>query len=133
MYEPDRTLDIGAVTLAVDDRGGGDATPLVLVHGFTGGRIDWADVIDDLAADRRVVRHELDHTRTNGELPHVRTGRKLEVEQQLESEHISVEGQARVDVAHDDAEVDVGFTQREASLAGRGPMNFSIWPVSKYS
>ena len=33
----------------------GDATPLVLVHGFTGGRIDWADVIDDLATDRRVV------------------------------------------------------------------------------
>jgi len=55
MYEPDRTLDLGDVTLAVDDRGGGDATPLVLVHGFTGGRIDWADVIDDLAVDRRVV------------------------------------------------------------------------------
>ena len=55
MYEPDRTLDVGAVTLAVDDRGAGEATPLVLVHGFTGGRIDWADVIDDLAVDRRVV------------------------------------------------------------------------------
>ena len=55
MYEPDRTIDTGSVTLAVDDRGGGDATPLVLIHGFTGGRIDWADVIDDLAADRRVV------------------------------------------------------------------------------
>lgn len=55
MYEPDRFLDVGGVTLAVDDRGGGDATPLVLVHGFTGGRIDYADVIDDLAADRRVV------------------------------------------------------------------------------
>ena len=41
--------------MAVDDRGSGDATPLVLVHGFTGGRIDWADVIDDLAVDRRVV------------------------------------------------------------------------------
>jgi pimeloyl-ACP methyl ester carboxylesterase len=55
MYEPDRTIDTGAVTLAVDDRGAGDATPLVLIHGFTGGRIDWADVIDDLALDRRVV------------------------------------------------------------------------------
>ena len=55
MYEPDRTIDTGSVTLAVDDRGSGDATPLVLVHGFTGGRIDWADVIDDLATDRRVV------------------------------------------------------------------------------
>ena len=55
MYEPDRTLPAGSVTLAVDDRGGGQATPLVLIHGFTGGRIDWADVIDDLATDRRVV------------------------------------------------------------------------------
>lgn len=55
VYAPDRTIDIGPVTLAVDDRGSGPATPLVLIHGFTGGRIDFADVIDDLAADRRVV------------------------------------------------------------------------------
>jgi pimeloyl-ACP methyl ester carboxylesterase len=55
VYEPDRTIDIGPVTLAVDDRGAGSATPLVLIHGFTGGRIDFADVIDELAADRRVV------------------------------------------------------------------------------
>lgn len=43
--------------LAVDDRGGpGPGTvPLVLLHGFTGGRVDFADVIDDLARDRRVV------------------------------------------------------------------------------
>ncbi len=54
---PDRTLDLGDVSLAVDDRGdrASDATPLVLVHGFTGGRVDFADVIDDLATDRRVV------------------------------------------------------------------------------
>ncbi|MET0663303.1 MAG: alpha/beta hydrolase [Ilumatobacteraceae bacterium] len=55
MYEPDRTIDICPVTLAVDDRGGGSATPLVLMHGFTGGRIDFEDVIDDLATERRVV------------------------------------------------------------------------------
>ncbi len=55
MYEPDRTIDIGPVTLAVDDRGGGPETPLVLLHGFTGGRIDFEDVIDDLATERRVV------------------------------------------------------------------------------
>jgi pimeloyl-ACP methyl ester carboxylesterase len=60
VYAPDATIEVttdvgGTVTLAVDDRGGGDAVPLVLLHGFTGGRIDWADVIDDLAADRRVV------------------------------------------------------------------------------
>lgn len=58
---PDRTIDTGSVVLAVDDRGpehadGTAATaPLVLIHGFTGGRIDFADVIDALAADRRVV------------------------------------------------------------------------------
>ena len=55
MYEPDTTTDIGSVVLATDDRGNGPAIPLVLVHGFTGGRIDFADVIDDLAEDRRVV------------------------------------------------------------------------------
>ncbi len=55
MYEPDRTIDIGPVTLAVDDRGSGPAIPFVLLHGFTGGRIDFEDVIDDLATDRRVV------------------------------------------------------------------------------
>lgn len=55
MFDPDTTIDLGDVTLAVDDRGGGDGIPLVLVHGFTGGRIDFADVIDTLATDRRVV------------------------------------------------------------------------------
>jgi pimeloyl-ACP methyl ester carboxylesterase len=54
---PDRTIATGSVVLAADDRGGdgGSATPLVLIHGFTGGRIDFADVIDELALDRRVV------------------------------------------------------------------------------
>lgn len=60
VYEPDTTIAVAtggapAITLAVDDRGSGDATPLVLIHGFTGGRIDFMDVIDDLARDRRVV------------------------------------------------------------------------------
>lgn len=51
---PDRYIDVNGVKLAVDDRGTG-GVPLVLVHGFTGGRVDWADVMDDLAIDRRVV------------------------------------------------------------------------------
>ena len=58
IVEPDRTIDTGSVVLAVDDRGAQhdvSATPLVLIHGFTGGRIDFADVIDELATDRRVV------------------------------------------------------------------------------
>jgi len=70
VYEPDRTIDIGPVALAVDDRGSGSATPLVLMHGFTGGRIDFEDVIDDLATDRRVVawdhRGHSDSTNTGG-------------------------------------------------------------------
>jgi pimeloyl-ACP methyl ester carboxylesterase len=48
---PDRYIDANGVKLAVDDRGDG-GVPLVLVHGFTGSRIDWADVIDDLADHR---------------------------------------------------------------------------------
>jgi pimeloyl-ACP methyl ester carboxylesterase len=48
---------VDGVELAVDDRGGARSgvAPLVLLHGFTGGRVDFADVIDDLARDRRVV------------------------------------------------------------------------------
>jgi pimeloyl-ACP methyl ester carboxylesterase len=56
MEQPDRWVSVNGVRLAVDDRNpSSDATPLVLVHGFTGGRVDFADVIDTLAADRRVV------------------------------------------------------------------------------
>lgn len=59
MEAPDRVVSVNGVELAVDDRGPrpgtDDATPLVLVHGFTGGRVDFADVIDTLAEDRRVV------------------------------------------------------------------------------
>ncbi|MFI5044383.1 MAG: alpha/beta fold hydrolase [Acidimicrobiales bacterium] len=52
----DRTIAVNGVELAVDDRNpDSPAIPLVLVHGFTGARIDWTDVIDDLARDRRVV------------------------------------------------------------------------------
>lgn len=57
MSQPDRIVSVNGVDLAVDDRGAGrgDGDPLVLVHGFTGGRVDFADVIDVLAANRRVV------------------------------------------------------------------------------
>jgi pimeloyl-ACP methyl ester carboxylesterase len=57
MEAPDRVVAVNGVELAVDDRGeqAEDAVPLVLVHGFTGGRVDFADVIDALAEDRRVV------------------------------------------------------------------------------
>jgi pimeloyl-ACP methyl ester carboxylesterase len=54
---PDQVITVNGVALAVGDRGVArpGAAPLVLLHGFTGGRVDFADVIDDLAQDRRVV------------------------------------------------------------------------------
>ena len=56
MEQPDRWVSVNGVRLAVDDRNPSSAaTPFVLVHGFTGGRVDFADVIDPLATDRRVV------------------------------------------------------------------------------
>ncbi len=44
----------------------GDGFPLLLVHGFTGSSLDWTDVVEPLARDRRVVT--LDH-RGHGESP----------------------------------------------------------------
>jgi pimeloyl-ACP methyl ester carboxylesterase len=52
----------GAVRIAGDRRGAGE--PFVLVHGFTGSRVDWSDVIDELAAVADVI--ELDN-RGHGE------------------------------------------------------------------
>jgi pimeloyl-ACP methyl ester carboxylesterase len=53
---PDRWVDVDGVRLAVDDRNPDHpGVALVLVHGFTGGRVDFADVIDELATDRRVI------------------------------------------------------------------------------
>lgn len=46
-----------SVDLFVDDRGSGDP-PLVLVHGYTGSSLDWADSHDALAVDRRVVAYD---------------------------------------------------------------------------
>lgn len=56
MHEPDRLIEVDDVTIAVDDRNAAaGGVPLVLVHGYTGSRLDFEDVIDDLATDRRVV------------------------------------------------------------------------------
>jgi pimeloyl-ACP methyl ester carboxylesterase len=46
----------GAVTIAGDR--GGDGEPLVLVHGFTGSRLDWVDVIDELRGANDVIRFD---------------------------------------------------------------------------
>jgi pimeloyl-ACP methyl ester carboxylesterase len=53
------TLTLHERTVAYDEAGGGAAPPLLLVHGFTGGRDDFADVVEPLAADRRVVAVDL--------------------------------------------------------------------------
>ncbi len=53
------TLTLDDRTVTYDDTGGGDVPPLLLVHGFTGGREDFADVIESLGEDRRVVAVDL--------------------------------------------------------------------------
>jgi pimeloyl-ACP methyl ester carboxylesterase len=51
------TVDLGDVQLHVEDRGEGEPA-LLLVHGYTGSSLDWVDVHDALAADRRVVAYD---------------------------------------------------------------------------
>jgi pimeloyl-ACP methyl ester carboxylesterase len=51
------TVDLGDVALHVEDRGSGEP-PLLLVHGYTGSSLDWTDVHDALAAERRVVAYD---------------------------------------------------------------------------
>jgi pimeloyl-ACP methyl ester carboxylesterase len=48
---------VGDVALWYDDVGAG-APPLVLLHGYTGAAVDFADVIAELAVDRRVVAYD---------------------------------------------------------------------------
>jgi pimeloyl-ACP methyl ester carboxylesterase len=43
--------------LAYEQWGTGDP-PLLLLHGFTGGKLDWTDVIGPLCGDRRVVAYD---------------------------------------------------------------------------
>ncbi len=51
--------------LAYTEHGQGEP-PLLLVHGYTGSQLDWVDVIDELARQRRVIT--VDH-RGHGESP----------------------------------------------------------------
>jgi 2-succinyl-6-hydroxy-2,4-cyclohexadiene-1-carboxylate synthase len=51
---PTGCVRVGDVALAWEDHGHG-SRPLVLVHGFTGSRDDWSDVIDRIAALGRTV------------------------------------------------------------------------------
>jgi 3-oxoadipate enol-lactonase len=43
-----RTIDVGAVHVVADEAGAG-GRPLLLIHGFTGGRVDFGTIIEPLA------------------------------------------------------------------------------------
>lgn len=53
------TLTLDDRTVTYDEAGGGPGPALLLVHGFSGARDDFAGVIDRLAEDRRVVAVDL--------------------------------------------------------------------------
>lgn len=53
------TVDVSGRPVGLLERAGGPSTPLLLVHGYTGEKEDFAGVIDALAADRRVVAVDL--------------------------------------------------------------------------
>lgn len=52
-------FDVDGVALAYDDEGAGDATPLVLIHGWTANRHRWDHQIEHFKAGRRVIRLDL--------------------------------------------------------------------------
>jgi pimeloyl-ACP methyl ester carboxylesterase len=51
------SLSVNGIDVAYDAQGGGE--PFILLHGWTGGRVDWAGVVVDLATRHRVIT--LDH------------------------------------------------------------------------
>src|SRR4051812_3031315 len=53
-------VQVNGVELAYEVHGSLDtgAIPFLLVHGYTGSRLDWIDVIDRLAADRPVIAYD---------------------------------------------------------------------------
>lgn len=56
MPGPANALRVGGLDLDYDDQGTG-GPPLLLLHGYTGARSDWADVVADLAGTRRVIAY----------------------------------------------------------------------------
>lgn len=50
-------LDLGDVTIAYEQAGSGEP-PFVLVHGYTGSKLDFVDVVPVLAQHRRVVAYD---------------------------------------------------------------------------
>ena len=61
MYKgnPGLRLKIGAIEMEYEEHGGGAGRPFVLVHGFTGSRDDWREVLPRLAARGRTLAPDL--------------------------------------------------------------------------
>lgn len=55
----DTTRAADGTTVAFDDHAGGDASPVILVHGITESAVTWDPLIDRLTPDRRVVAVDL--------------------------------------------------------------------------
>ncbi len=51
-------IDLGGEHVFTIDRGGPDAPTMVILHGFPGSTFEWRHLVDDLAADHRVVSHD---------------------------------------------------------------------------
>ena len=52
-----KQVSVNGIELHVEELGSGDP-PLVLIHGYTGSSVDWADVAPELAHDRRVIIYD---------------------------------------------------------------------------
>ncbi len=57
------------VSLGAEDAAAGGPVPIVLVHGIAGSTADWAAVVPDLAAERRVVAYDQRGHGTSGRAP----------------------------------------------------------------
>lgn len=53
------TISVDGRTVTYDEAGTGPRPPLLLLHGFTGGRDDFAGVLDELGQDRRAAALDL--------------------------------------------------------------------------
>jgi pimeloyl-ACP methyl ester carboxylesterase len=51
-------VDLDGEAIFTVDRGPRDAPAIVILHGFPGSTFEWRRVLDDLAADHRVVSHD---------------------------------------------------------------------------
>lgn len=86
---------MSTVTLHMTSQGSGQP-PLVLLHGYTGSHLDWADVQPELAKDRRVLT--FDH-RGHGESPNLGT-QEAYTFQQLADDFVAALAEHGIDRIH---------------------------------